>query len=302
MKPLNEVSYRQLLDNGELEARFHSAYELLEKCELCPHLCRVDRDLKKGVCKAGKTAVITSYGPHFGEETPLVGTNGSGTIFFAFCNMKCIFCQNSEISWGGVGEVTPVKKLAEIMLHLEAIGCHNINLVTPTHFVPPIIEALFIAAKKGMRIPIVYNCGGYERLETLKILDGIVDIYMPDVKFNKSEVAKALSGVKDYPNIVKIALKEMYRQVGDLQIDEQGVAIKGLIVRHLVLPIGLAGTKDLMEFIAQEISLEAFVNIMRQYKPEFNAHQYEDLNRPITDKEYREALKFATDVGLNPQH
>jgi putative pyruvate formate lyase activating enzyme len=263
-------------------------------------LCRVNRDEKKGLCRAGTTALVSSYGPHFGEEIPLVGINGSGTIFFAFCNMKCVFCQNYEISWGGEGETVSPQRLAEIMLYLQRRGCHNVNLVTPTHFVPQIVEAVFIAAKMGLNVPLVYNCGGYERMETLKVLDKIIDIYMPDVKYNDSEIAKLLSGVTDYPEVIKLALKEMHRQVGDLQLDHRGIAVKGLIVRHLVLPRGLAGTKDIMKFIAEELSPKTFVNIMNQYRPRYKAFEHEDINRPITTKEFQEALKFAEAAGLMP--
>lgn len=298
MKCQKEASYRLLLDKGELEERVQQAYNLMKNCQLCPHLCRVDRDEKKGLCRAGTTALVSSYGPHFGEEIPLVGINGSGTIFFAFCNMKCVFCQNYEISWGGEGETVSPQRLAEIMLYLQRRGCHNVNLVTPTHFVPQIVEAVFIAAKMGLNVPLVYNCGGYERKETLKILDRIIDIYMPDVKYNDSEIAKLLSGVTDYPEVIKLALKEMHRQVGDLQLDHRGIAIKGLIVRHLVLPKSLAGTKDIMKFIAEELSPKTFVNIMNQYRPKYKAVEHEDINRPITTKEFQEALKFAEAAGL----
>ena len=298
MKFQKEASYRLLLDKGELEERVQQAYTLMKNCQLCPHLCRINRDQKKGICSAGTTAMVSSYGPHFGEEAPLVGTNGSGTIFFAFCNMKCVFCQNYEISWGGEGELVSPHELAEIMLHLQGQGCHNVNLVTPTHFVPQIVEAVFIAAKIGLNVPLVYNCGGYERIETLKVLDGIIDIYMPDAKYNNSEIAKMLSGVTEYPQVIKLALKEMHRQVGDLQVDHRGIAIRGLIIRHLVLPRGLAGTKDIMTFIAEEISPKTFVNIMKQYRPEYKAFEYEDINRPISTKEFQEALSFAEAAGL----
>lgn len=300
MKHQKEASYRLLLDGGKLEEKVQQAYNLMKNCQLCPHLCKIDRHEKKGVCRAGTTALVSSYGAHFGEEAPLVGTNGSGTIFFAFCNMKCIFCQNYEISWGGEGQAVSPQKLAEIMLYLQRRGCHNVNLVTPTHFVPQILEAVLIAAKMGLNVPLVYNCGGYERIETLKVLDGVIDIYMPDAKYNNSEIAKMLSGAPNYPQVIKLALKEMYRQVGDLQVDHRGIAIRGLIVRHLVLPMTLAGTKDIMKFIANEISPKTFVNIMNQYRPEYKASQHKDINRPITTKEYIEALEFAKAAGLIP--
>ena len=295
---MTQPSYVRLHQSGELRERVDKAYEMMKECELCPHLCRVDREVKKGSCRAGLQPVVSDYSQHFGEEKPLVGTHGSGTIFFAYCNMKCVFCQNYDISYEGLGNKVTANELADIMLILQSRGCHNINLVTPTHFVPGILEALDIAVEQGLKIPLVYNCGGYERVETLKILENIVDIYMPDVKYNSSEVARMYSGVSDYPKKVKLALKEMYSQVGALVTNDRGIAVKGMIVRHLVLPEGLAGTKEIMEFIAKELSPEIFVNIMEQYYPAFKAHQYMHLSRRITSKEYKEALKFAKKAGI----
>ncbi len=297
---MHKPSYIELFEAGLLEERVEKAKDLMKECKLCPHLCGVDREVKKGFCRAGTMPVISDYSPHFGEEAPLVGTRGSGTIFFAYCNMKCIFCQNYDISHQGLGEELSPEKLAEIMLGLQAYGCHNINLVTPTHFVPGILEALQAAVNQGLKIPLVYNCGGYERVETLKLLEDVIDIYMPDVKYNSTEIAKMYSGVADYPEKVKFALREMYRQVGNLVTDDSGIAVRGMIIRHLVLPNGLAGTKEIMRFIAEELSPELFVNIMAQYYPTFKAREYPHINRRVSEKEFNEALEYAREVGLLP--
>ncbi|MEW6660863.1 MAG: radical SAM protein [Bacillota bacterium] len=292
-------SYRQL-GPAALEDRANQALSRLTECNLCPHLCRINRkEGLKGICRAGPEAIISSYGPHFGEERPLVGKKGSGTIFFAYCSLKCVFCQNWEISWGGEGQPVSNQELAEMMIDLAGQGCHNINLVTPTHFVPQILAALAIAADKGLSIPLVYNCGGYETLDTLTLLDGIVDIYMPDFKYSKNDAAYRYSGVKDYAGRAKEALREMYRQVGDLQLDEQGIALRGLLVRHLVMPEDLAGTEEVLRFLATEISPALFVNVMRQYYPAYKAKDYPPLDRPLTRTEFRQALEHARQLGLN---
>jgi len=290
------------LTEKELKEKIKLAFELQEKCRLCPRECGAERGKgQKGACRAGNTVKIASYGPHFGEERPLVGTHGSGTIFFSYCNLECVFCQNCDISWAGYGREISTQELAEIMLKLQKRGCHNINLVTPTHYVPQILEALLTAREKGLCLPLVYNCGGYESIETLKILDGVIDIYMPDVKYDDSETAQRLSGVKDYPQRVKEALKEMHQQVGDLKVDEKGIAKRGLIIRHLVLPGDLAGTKEIMRFIAEELSPQSFVNIMRQYHPAHRARNYPPLNRPVTSHEYEKAVEAAEKVGIIPR-
>ncbi|GAW93060.1 radical SAM protein [Calderihabitans maritimus] len=287
------------LSQKELKARKEEAYRRLEKCNICPHECQVDRiQDEKGVCRAGSQVAIASYGPHFGEEEPLVGRYGSGTIFFTYCNLKCVYCQNYEISCGTEGKEISIEELADIMTDLQEMKCHNINLVTPTHYVPQILAALEKAVQKGLKIPLVYNCGGYESLATLKLLDGIIDIYMPDMKYSSEEVARKYSGIRNYPETVKKAVKEMYRQVGDLQVDEHGVALRGLIIRHLVLPERLAGTTEIMRFIAQEISPTAFVNIMEQYYPAYRAKDFPPLNRRISPQEYLEALEEARRAGL----
>jgi putative pyruvate formate lyase activating enzyme len=284
----------------ELKNKAGEAWEILSACRLCPRECDVDR-LKgeKGSCALTSGSYISSFGAHFGEEPPLVGRHGSGTIFFTSCNLHCCYCQNYDISQLRVGYKITAEALAEVMLSLEARGCHNINLVTPTHQVPQILKALVMAVGKGLRLPIVYNCGGYESLEVIKLLDGVVSIYMPDIKYADPEVAKKLSAAPDYPRVVKKVVKEMHRQVGDLIINENGVAEKGLLIRHLVLPNRLAGTKEVVRFIAGEISKDSYVNIMDQYRPCYLADNYERLARRITRKEYKEAIDWAKKEGLH---
>jgi putative pyruvate formate lyase activating enzyme len=243
--------------------------------------------------------IVSSYGPHFGEEAPLVGRYGSGTIFFAYCNLHCVFCQNYSISQLGEGSVVDGVELAGMMLSLQAKGCHNINLVSPTHAVPFILEALEVAADKGLQLPIVYNTGGYDSLETLELLDGIVDIYMPDMKYSEDEVGEKFSGVGEYPQVNRTAVKEMHRQVGDLQADGSGVAVRGLLVRHLVLPDGLAGTESTAKFLAEEISTGTYLNIMAQYRPCYHAFEHTQLSRPITRGEYSSAIELARRYGLS---
>ena len=242
---------------------------------------------------------MSSFGPHFGEEAPLVGRCGSGTIFFAYCNLHCVFCQNYGISQLGEGSAVDGTELADMMLSLQSKGCHNINLVSPTHVVPFILEALEIAVGKGLQLPIVYNTGGYDSLETLELLDGIVDIYMPDMKYSVEEVGEKFSGVEQYPQVNRAAVKEMHRQVGDLQVDESGVALRGLLVRHLVLPDGLAGTEGVVRFIAAEISRNTYLNVMAQYHPCYHAFDYPQISRPITREEFSAAIEQAQRSGLN---
>jgi len=293
-------AYVALWESGELERRVTEAYRRLESCEICPRHCHANRlqSPHGATCRTGKRAVVSSYGPHYGEEAPLVGRSGSGTIFFANCNLKCQFCQNYEISQLGEGREVEPEELAAIMLRLQNMGCHNVNLVSPTHVVPQILAALLIAVKAGLRIPLVYNTGGYDDLKTLQLLDGVVDIYMPDMKYADAEVGWRLSRVKDYPAINRLAVKEMHRQVGDLIIDERGIALRGLLVRHLVLPNGLAGTEEIVRFIAEEISKQTYLNIMDQYRPCYNAHALPDIGRRITVREYREAIEAAERAGL----
>ena len=243
--------------------------------------------------------MVSSYGPHFGEEAPLVGSHGSGTIFFTYCNLRCIFCQNYTISHLGEGYPVNKEELAKMMLFLQERGCHNINLVSPTHVVPYILDALELAASMGLHLPLVYNTGGYDSLETLKLLDGIIDIYMPDMKYSDAKIAEQLSGIRDYPEVNKAAVKEMHRQVGDLQIDKQGIAQHGLLVRHLVLPNRLAGTHEVVRFLAQEVSTNTYLNIMAQYRPYHKAFDVPLLSRPVSKQEFYEAIDLAHQQGLH---
>ena len=294
------AAYLELYRSGKLRERIEAAVSSLESCSLCPHSCGVNRltgDV--GKCRTPREAIVSSYGPHFGEEAPLVGGHGSGTIFFTNCNLRCQFCQNYSISQLGEGEKVNREELADMMLSLQAKGCHNINLVSPTHLVPQILEAVEIAVESGLHLPLVYNSGGYDSVETLRILDGIVDIYMPDMKYDDEETAKELSGIESYPSTNKAAIKEMHQQVGDLKINEQGVAERGLLVRHLVLPNGLAGTKGIVNFLSREISPNTYVNIMAQYYPCYRAFQIESLVRRISPVEFHEALSLAREAGLS---
>ena len=306
--------YQKLHDSNELQNRIDLAYELLRKCRICPRECGVNRlegefvshankELRTkrsniGVCGLGKDVMVSSFSPHFGEESPLVGRRGSGTIFITNCNLKCVFCQNDDISHLGHGSTVTLEEFAGMMLTLQRQDCHNINIVTPTHVVPQMLSALQIAATNGLRVPLVYNCGGYESLETLKILNGVVDIYMPDFKYADPEVGQRLSKAKDYPSVAKAALKEMHRQVGDLVWDDDGIAQRGLLVRHLVLPNGLAGTPEVMRFLAEEISPNTYVNVMAQYRPCYRAHEFPEINRRPTSQEYQDAVQAALDAGL----
>ncbi len=292
-------SYIKLHEINELRKRVEKAYEILKGCKICPRQCGVNRLAgEKGVCQVGKLPMVSSYHPHFGEERPLVGRHGSGTIFLTFCNLLCVYCQNYEISHLGEGSEVSIDELTKMMLYLQKIGCHNINFVTPTHVVPQILAALPHAIEGGLSVSLVYNSGGYERVETLKLLDGVFDIYMPDFKYAHPAVAKRFSKARDYPEVAKAALREMHRQVGDLVLDEDGIAQRGLLVRHLVLPDGLAGTREIMRFLAQEISPNTYVNVMDQYRPCGQAHKYPPLNRPITLKEFQDAVNEAFEASL----
>ncbi|MBF0506971.1 MAG: radical SAM protein [Nitrospirae bacterium] len=287
------------LTGSEFTTKITALEKVLQSCTLCPQECRVDRTRgERGYCRTGEKPFVSSWAPHFGEERPLVGSRGSGTIFFGNCNLGCIFCQNYTISHAGEGSELSHEKLADIMLYLQNIGCHNINLVTPTHQVPAIIKALKMASVKGLKIPLVYNCGGYESVETLKILDGIIDIYMPDFKYSDKAHAARFSGAADYPEKAELAIKEMHRQVGDLVINEDGVAERGLLIRHLVLPGNISGTEKIVRFIADEISKETYVNIMDQYYPSYKASENPPLNRRIYKTEYASAIQCAIKAGL----
>jgi putative pyruvate formate lyase activating enzyme len=284
---------------AELQQRAEDAHQRMESCDLCAHACGANRlGGELGTCKSGARARVSSFGAHHGEEDPLRGWNGSGTIFFARCNLHCQFCQNHDISQADAGyEATP-GELAEIMLHLQAAGCHNINLVSPSHVVAPILEGLVLAARAGLHLPLVYNTGGYDALETLEILDGVVDIYMPDMKYASPENAEKFSRIKEYPRINRAAVGEMHRQVGDLQLDENGIATRGLLVRHLILPNGLAGTREIVDFLAQEISPNTYLNLMDQYRPVYRADHFPELNRGIARQEYDAAVRMAVQAGI----
>jgi putative pyruvate formate lyase activating enzyme len=293
------AAYLGLYRCGELATRIERAKSILGSCEICPRHCQVNRLAGEvGKCRTGARAMVSSYSPHFGEEAPLVGSHGSGTIFFTNCNLRCVFCQNYSISQLGEGREVNKEELAAMMLSLQKTGCHNINLVSPTHVVPQILEALELAVAGGLFIPLVYNSGGYDSVETLRLLEGIVDIYMPDMKYSDDEIARHYSGIENYPSVNRAAVKEMHRQVGDLQIDEQGVATRGLLVRHLVLPHGLAGTREIVRFLAEEISLNTYLNVMAQYHPCHKASQFPLLSRSITREEFLEAVELARQRGL----
>jgi putative pyruvate formate lyase activating enzyme len=296
---LHRPSYLELSPQ-ELRQRSEQAWELMvSPCRVCPRHCKVDRrqDDKRGFCRVGMRALVSSFSPHFGEEPPLVGVGGSGTIFLASCNLACVFCQNWEISQARWGHEVTDEQLAGAMLELQALGCHNINFVSPTIYVPQILAALPYAVAGGLRLPLVYNSGGYDSLDALRLLDGIFDIYMPDIKYADEAFARRYSLVKDYYPVARAALKEMHRQVGDL-VSGDGVAVRGLIIRHLVLPDGLAGTAEVMRFIAQELSVHSYVNVMAQYRPENKARNYPELSRRISAEEYQEALELARAQGL----
>lgn len=297
--PVFKPAYQALLANGELQERVHLAQQSLSDCRLCPWKCGVNRSTgQTGQCQSGKQARVYSYMAHHGEENPLRGKNGSGTIFFSGCNMHRQFCQNSDISQDNYGTLLDADKLARMMLDLQVQGCHNINLVSPTHVVPHILTALLIAARSGLHLPLVYNTGGYDSLETLHLLDGIVDIYMPDMKYANEETARRYSLIPHYPQINQTAVKEMHRQVGDLKLDENGIAYRGLLIRHLLLPNGIAGTQDILNFIVNEISPNTYLNIMGQYHPDYNARDYPELMKRITRQDHRQALDWARRAGL----
>ena len=292
-------AFRALLENGELQRRADLFREKLSHCTLCPWQCGVDRTTgESGQCQTGAQVRVYSYMAHHGEENPLRGRAGSGTIFFSGCNMHCQYCQNSDISQDNYGMLISTEKLAEMMLDLQGQGCHNINLVSPTHVVPQILEALLPAAREGLRLPLVYNTGGYDSPETLRLLDGIVDIYMPDMKYADETLARKYSRITDYPGANRAAVKEMHRQVGDLVLDEEGIAQRGLLIRHLLLPEDIAGTKEIIAFIAEEISSSTYLNIMDQYRPDYNARDHPELLKRITREEYQRALDWARQADL----
>jgi len=296
-----ESAYLALLDDNQLAARAEQAYQHMADCDLCARYCHVDRfkTTKGAVCRTGIGAVVNSFGPHHGEENPLRGIHGSGTIFFSWCNLRCVFCQDWAISQKGQGQEVNPKTLADMMLQLQAQGCHNINLVTPSHVVAQIIAAVQIAAQQGLHLPLVYNTGGYDSPEALALLDGIIDIYMPDMKYGDSGIARQYSRIRNYVEVNFAAVKEMHRQVGDLQLDKNGIAQRGLLVRHLVLPDNLAGSEAVIAFLANEISKDTYLNLMAQYRPCYRADENPPLDRPLSEDEYRQALDLTREYGLS---
>jgi putative pyruvate formate lyase activating enzyme len=293
-------AYVKILESEELPSRVSEAYEHLSICDVCAWECPVDRRAGKiGVCRTGELAKVSSYGPHLGEEDPLRGWRGSGTIFFTRCNLRCQYCQNHDISQTDRGDEVEPDQIARMMLELQSLGCHNINFVSPSHVVPQILAAVLIAAQAGLRIPLVYNTGGYDSLAMLRILDGVIDIYMPDMKYSDPNIARRYSKIRNYPQVNQTAVKEMYHQVGDLILDHQGIAQRGLLVRHLVLPESLAGTDEVVRFLSEEISPNTYLNLMDQYHPAYKAHAYPELNRRLTNQEYKQAVDAARSAGLN---
>lgn len=294
-------AYLPLFESGELKQRSKLALAELEACYLCPRSCGVDRlNDEVGVCKTGRYAMVSSYFPHFGEEVCLRGTKGSGTIFFSWCNLRCVFCQNYDISWLGGGQSTLPVDLAEMMLHLQELGCHNINFVTPEHVVPQILEALLPAIEQGLRLPLVYNTGAYDSLESIRLLNGVVDVYMPDFKLWNAETARCYLRAPNYPDAARRAILEMHRQVGPLVIDENGLAVRGLLIRHLVVPGLLEETRQILNWIACELGPDTYVNLMAQYRPagKVGRPEYAEIDRRITSQEYQVALASAQSVGL----
>ena len=291
--------YLETFRSGELSRRVEQGLELLRSCRVCPRDCDVNRLAdEKAVCLTGRHAVVASHFAHFGEEDSLRGSRGSGTIFFANCNLKCVFCQNFDISQRPAGTVTPPHRLAEMMLELQGQGCHNINFVTPEHVVPQVLEALPIAIEGGLRVPLVYNTSGYDSLESLRLLDGVMDVYMPDFKFWDSDIARRYAKAENYPQSVRKGLKEMHRQVGDLVLDENGLACRGLLVRHLVMPGGIAGTREVMRFLYEEISPNTYVNLMDQYYPAGKTDRYPEIHRRLYEDEYEQAYRVAREEGI----
>ena len=293
-------AYGKLENKGKLAQRVEEAYSIFEECQLCPRQCGVNRlNGERGYCKAPSTVMIYSVHPHFGEEISLVGKNGSGTIFFSNCNLRCVFCQNWPISIEGRGRGFSDEQLAQMMLHMQKIGCHNINLVTPTHVMPNIVNATRIAFKDGLRIPLVYNTSGYERVEMVKLLDGIVDIYLPDMKYmDADKAAKFSAGASDYPEFAKAAIIEMHRQVGIHHVNSQGIATRGVMIRHLVMPNRVAGTEAFVRWVAENLPKTTYVNIMHQYHVDYKAFEYPEIWRAITVEEYLEAMQWAQEYGL----
>jgi len=298
--PENYTPNYKKLTTKEFEEKIEKLNKIASKCTLCPRKCQVNR-LKgeKGYCRAPGDIVVSSYFAHFGEEVFISGTNGSGTIFFSFCNLKCVFCQNYDISFkkDDYNTITPYQ-LSKYMIYLEKLGCHNINLVTPTHFIFRILQSIKIASENGLSIPIVYNCGGYESVDVIKILDGVIDIYMPDIKFFFSETSQRYANAPDYFDNIKDVIKTMYQQVGNLKIID-GVAKRGLLIRHLIMPEHLDDTEKILKFISEEISKDVYINLMDQYHPAGQSYRFPEISRTITNKEFERGIKIAKVYGLH---
>jgi putative pyruvate formate lyase activating enzyme len=300
MNPNFEPPYLELHRSGELRRRADHLWSILESCEICPRRCRVNRiEGTPGFCGASSDLIISSYHAHFGEERPLVGRGGSGTIFFSHCSLRCVFCINWETSHEGIGGHRSVEDLAAMMLALQRRGCHNINVVTPTHYSPHILRALDLAAARGLSLPLVYNTCGWEQLNILKQLDGIVDIYLADFKYDDPKMAGLYSaGAESYPSVTRAALLEMHRQVGVAHPDSDGLMRRGLMIRHLVMPNRVGGTRGVVRWIAENLPKDTYLNIMSQYRPMHRAHEHPDISRRPTIKEYAEAVRWAREAGL----
>ncbi len=297
---MSVASYLSLFRSGELRHRVRAAWARLSPCVACPQVCQAKRlEGEEGFCQIADKVWVASYGPHFGEEDVLRGWRGSGTVFFSGCNMRCVYCQNWDISQVRVGQALEPEELGDIFLEIQDMGCHNLNLVTPSHVIPQILRALEYAVARGFSLPIVYNTSAYDSVPMLRLLEGIVDIYMPDIKYSDDRIAEAHSGVRHYWRVATRAIREMHRQVGDLVVDKRGLAVRGLLVRHLVLPHGLAGTRRCLEFLAHEISRDTYLNLMDQYRPEYRAREFPELARPITREEYLEAVRIARALGFH---
>jgi putative pyruvate formate lyase activating enzyme len=299
-----EPAYLELERSGELAKRERMLWKMLESCEICARGCGANRAAgETGICSTTSRIKVHSAGPHYGEERELVGSDGSGTIFFSNCNLLCCFCQNWEINHRGDGEQTSLEELAAMMLALERRGCHNINLVTPSHVIPQIVSAVRIASSKGPRLPLVFNTGGYDNVEVIKLLDGIVDIYLPDFKYQDGELAaKYSSDASDYPEVAAAVIQEMHRQVGSVETDENGIATRGLFIRHLVMPHNIGGTDRLVQWIASELGADTYLNLMAQYRPEHRAFDYPKISRRLTREEWKEAKSWAHEAGLTNLH
>ncbi len=299
-----EPAYIRTYEEGRLRLKVEEALEALRSCLLCPRACGVNRlEGKTAVCRTGRLAYVASAFPHFGEEDCLRGWRGSGTIFFSYCNLKCVFCQNFDISWQGGGEAMTAREIARVAVRLQDLGCHNINFVTPEHVVPQVLEAVYEAVRMGLRLPVVYNTSAYDSLHSIALLDGVVDIYMPDLKVMDARVARHILIAEDYPRRAREAILAMHRQVGDLVFDEDGLALRGVLVRHLVMPNGLAGTREAMRFLAREVSPDTYVNIMDQYRPAGRVaampEKYSQIARRPTPAEVEEAYRIAREEGLH---